>query len=61
MLRGLRQASHNRLGRIIMAIVLGLIAMSFVFWGIGDMLRSWSIRDMVRGYGPSTVIKIGPT
>ena len=44
-----------------MAIVLGLIAMSFVFWGIGDMLRSWSIRDMVRGYGPSTVIKIGST
>ena len=52
MLRGLRQASTNWLGRAIMATVLGLIAVSFAIWGIGDIFR---------GFGRSTVAKIGST
>jgi peptidyl-prolyl cis-trans isomerase D len=52
MLRGLRQASTNWLGRILMAIVLALIAGVFVLWGIGDVFR---------GFGRSTVAKIGST
>jgi peptidyl-prolyl cis-trans isomerase D len=52
MLRGLRQASTNWLGRIIMAVVLALIAAVFVLWGIGDVFR---------GFGRSTVARIGST
>ena len=39
MLRGMRQASANWLGRIVMAVVLGMIAISFAIWGIGDIFR----------------------
>jgi peptidyl-prolyl cis-trans isomerase D len=52
MLRGIRKASSNWLGRIVMGIVLGLIAVSFAVWGIGDIFR---------GFGQSTVAKIGST
>jgi peptidyl-prolyl cis-trans isomerase D len=52
MLRGMRKASSNWLGRIVMGIVLGLIAVSFAIWGIGDIFR---------GFGQSTVAKIGST
>src|SRR5436190_22449997 len=52
MLRGIRQASANWLGRIVMGLVLGLIAVSFVIWGVGDIFR---------GFGRSTVAKIGST
>src|SRR3954454_18034235 len=52
MLRGMRKASANWLGRIVMAVVLGLIAISFAVWGIGDIFR---------GFGQSTVAKIGST
>src|SRR5690349_3374191 len=52
MLRGMRQASANWLGRIVMAVVLGTIAVSFAIWGIGDIFR---------GFGRSTVAKIGST
>src|SRR6185436_7569794 len=52
MLRGIRKASANWLGRAVMAVVLGLIAVSFAIWGIGDIFR---------GFGRSTVAKIGST
>ena len=52
MLRGSRTASSNWLGRIVMGVVLGLIAVSFAIWGIGDIFR---------GFGRSTVAKIGST
>src|SRR4051812_33934273 len=52
MLRGMRKASSNWLGRIVMAVVLGLIAVSFAIWGIGDIFK---------GFGRSTVAKIGST
>src|SRR5687768_12234066 len=52
MLRGIHKASANWLGRIVMGVLLGLIAISFGIWGIGDIFR---------GFGQSTVAKIGST
>src|SRR5947207_270707 len=52
MLRGMRKAPANWLGRIVMAVLLGMIAVSFAIWGIGDIFR---------GFGRSTVAKIGST
>src|SRR5215210_382437 len=52
MLRGIRKASSNWLGRAVMGVVLGLIAVSFAIGGIGDIFR---------GFGRSTVAKVGST
>src|SRR5947209_12805797 len=52
MLRGLRQASSNWLGKAVMAAVVGFLVISFAIWGIGDIFR---------GFGRSTVAKIGRT
>lgn len=52
MLRGIQNATRNWLGRIITGLILGLIAVSFAVWGIGDIFR---------GFGQSTVAKIGRT
>src|SRR5262245_52365217 len=52
MLRGIRTASANWLGRAIMGVVLGLIAISFAIWGIGDIFR---------GFGRSSLARIGGT
>src|SRR2546421_11006515 len=52
MLRGLRKASSNWLGKAIMAGVVGFLVISFAIWGIGDIFR---------GFGRSTVAKVGRT
>jgi peptidyl-prolyl cis-trans isomerase D len=52
MLRGIRKASANWLGRTVMGAVMGLLALSFAIWGINDIFR---------GFGRSTVAKIGST
>ena len=52
MLRGIHKASSNWIGRAIMGVVLGLIAISFGIWGIGDIFR---------GFGTNTVAKVGST
>lgn len=52
MLRGIRKASENWLGRILMAVVLSVLAGSFAVWGINDIFR---------GYGASYLAKIGDT
>ena len=52
MLRGIHKASANWLGRVVMGVLLGLIAISFGIWGIGDIFR---------GFGQSTVAKVGGT
>jgi peptidyl-prolyl cis-trans isomerase D len=52
MLRGLRKASSNWLGKAIMFGVVGFLAISFAIWGIGDIFR---------GRGLSTVAYIGRT
>jgi peptidyl-prolyl cis-trans isomerase D len=50
MLRGLRKASSNWLGKVIMAAVVGFLIISFGIWGIGDIFR---------GFGVSTLAKVG--
>jgi peptidyl-prolyl cis-trans isomerase D len=52
MLRGIHNASKNWIGRAIMGTVLGLIAISFTVWGVGDIFK---------GFGRSTVATIGKT
>lgn len=52
MLRGIHKASANWIGRVVMGVVLGLIAISFGIWGIGDIFR---------GFGQSTLAKVGDT
>jgi peptidyl-prolyl cis-trans isomerase D len=50
MLRGIRTASRNWLGKVVMGLVMGLLIISFAIWGIGDIFR---------GFGQSSVAKIG--
>jgi peptidyl-prolyl cis-trans isomerase D len=52
MLRGIRNASSNWLGKSIMTVVMGVLIISFGVWGIGDIFK---------GFGRSTVAKIGST
>src|ERR1700692_4613288 len=52
MLRGIRKASANWLGRIVMGVVMSLLAASFAVWGINDIFR---------GFGRSTLASIGKT
>jgi peptidyl-prolyl cis-trans isomerase D len=52
MLRGIRKASSNWVGKTIMAAVVLFLVASFAIWGIGDIFR---------GFGLSTVAKIGST
>ena len=52
MLRGIRNASTNWLGRIVMGAVMGLLAATFAIWGINDIFK---------GFGRSTLAKVGST
>jgi peptidyl-prolyl cis-trans isomerase D len=52
MLRGIHKASSNWIGRAVMGVLLGLIAISFGIWGIGDIFR---------GFGTNTVATVGGT
>jgi peptidyl-prolyl cis-trans isomerase D len=52
MLRGIRKASSNWLGKTIMAVVMGVLIISFGIWGIADIFR---------GFGQSTLATVGHT
>src|SRR5712672_3148584 len=52
MLRGMRKASSNWLGKIVMAVVMGVLIVSFGVWGIADIFR---------GFGQSSLAKVGGT
>jgi len=52
MLRGLRKASSNWLGKTIMTIAMGALIVSFGIWGIADIFR---------GFGQSTLATVGST
>src|SRR4051794_2191935 len=52
MLRGIRKASSNWLGKAIMSVVMGVLILSFAIWGIADIFR---------GFGQSTLAKVGRT
>lgn len=48
----MRKASSNWLGKTIMAVVMGVLIVSFGIWGIADIFR---------GFGRSTLAKVGGT
>ena len=50
MLGAIRNAAQGVVGKAIMTVVMGLIIVSFVIWGVGDMLR---------GFTTSTVASVG--
>ena len=52
MLRGIHKASSTWLGKAVMAVVMGVIAVSFAIWGIGDIFR---------GFGRNAVATVGGT
>ncbi len=52
MLRGIRKASENWLGRTVMGVVMTVLAGSFAVWGINDIFN---------GFGRSTLAKVGST
>ena len=52
MLRGMRKASSNWLGKTIMTIAMGALIVSFGIWGIADIFR---------GFGQSTLATVGST
>jgi peptidyl-prolyl cis-trans isomerase D len=54
MLESMRNATQGLVGRVIMTIVLGLIIVSFVVWGIGDVFRGFT-SDKVASVGSSTI------
>jgi peptidyl-prolyl cis-trans isomerase D len=54
MLDGMRKAAQGGIGRIVMAIVMGLIIISFVVWGIGDVFRGF-VSDKVATVGSESV------
>src|SRR4030088_3833653 len=52
MLRGIRKASSNGLGKAIMSVVMGVLIVSFGVWGIADIFK---------GFGQSSLAKVGKT
>lgn len=52
MLRDIRKASANWLGKLIMGAVVAILVVSFAIWGVGDIFR---------GFGRSTVATVGAT
>jgi peptidyl-prolyl cis-trans isomerase D len=48
----MRKASSNWLGKAVMAVVMGVLIVSFGVWGIADIFR---------GFGQSTLAKVGRT
>lgn len=52
MLEGIRRASKNWLGKIVVGILFAFLILSFAVWGIGDIFR---------GFGVGTVAKVGDT
>src|SRR4029453_2388967 len=52
MLRGIRKASSNWLGKIVIATVMGVLIVSFAVWGIADIFK---------GFGQSSLAKVGKT
>ena len=50
MMEGIRRASQNWLGKIVVGILFSFLVLSFAVWGIGDIFR---------GFGVGTVAKVG--
>ncbi|MEP7030610.1 MAG: SurA N-terminal domain-containing protein [Pseudolabrys sp.] len=52
MLRGIHKATSTWLGKAVMAVIMGVLVVSFAIWGIGDIFK---------GFGANSVAKIGNT
>jgi peptidyl-prolyl cis-trans isomerase D len=52
MLRGIHKATSTWVGKSIMALVMGVLVISFAIWGIGDIFR---------GFGANSAAKVGGT
>lgn len=52
MLRGMRTASKNWLGKTVMSVMFGVLIVSFGLWGIADIFK---------GYGSSSLASVGGT
>ncbi|MDZ4367978.1 MAG: peptidylprolyl isomerase, partial [Afipia sp.] len=52
MLRGMRKASSNWLGKAVMSVLFGVLIISFGVWGIADIFK---------GFGQSSLAKVGST
>jgi peptidyl-prolyl cis-trans isomerase D len=48
MLRGIRNASANWLGRTIMGVVMGVLAASFAVWGINDIFHNFGRNSLAK-------------
>jgi peptidyl-prolyl cis-trans isomerase D len=48
MFEALRVASQNWVGRLVMGLVMGFIAITFALWGIGDVFRGMSSHRLVK-------------
>jgi peptidyl-prolyl cis-trans isomerase D len=48
MFEALRVASQNWMGRLVMGLVMGFIAITFALWGIGDVFRGFSSHRLVK-------------
>ncbi len=48
MLEGLRAAQNTWVGKGILTVVMGLIVVSFVIWGIGDIFRGISVNEVAK-------------
>ncbi len=48
MLRSLRKASSNWIGKSVMAAVVGFLIISFGIWGIGDIFRGFSVNTVAK-------------
>jgi peptidyl-prolyl cis-trans isomerase D len=52
MLQGFRAGSRNLITKIVLFVLMGLLIISFAFWGIGDVFR---------GFGAGSVARVGAT
>jgi len=48
MLDGMRKASENWMGRLVMALVMGFISLSFLIWGVGDIFRNFGSDNLAK-------------
>ena len=64
MLRGIRTASANWLGKAVMGVVMSLLIVSFAIWGIGlywwaGVLYAWQVRRLLADTAPRAVAPDG--
>lgn len=48
MLQSMRASAQGWIGRFIMATLMGVIILSFVIWGIGDIFRGYGANDLAQ-------------